>query len=77
MSTHVYAWDTVAHDKQIHQILLLNEQQASSFHWGIGTNHYLLPLLVACFPFLQRASSFPKDKHQSDGELGAGAKQVS
>lgn len=86
----MYAWDTVAHEKQIHQIPLLNEQQASSLvdlllfygieaskHWGIGANLYLLPLLVTCFPSLQQASSFPKDKPQSDEELGAGAKQAS
>lgn len=77
MSTPMYVWDTVAHDNQVCQILLLSSWQACTLHRSIGANLYLLPLLVACFPSFQGASSFLKDKQQSGGELGAGAKQAS
>lgn len=77
MSAPVYAWDTVAHDSQVHQIPSLSSQQARTLHRRIGANLYFLPLPVACFPSFQGASSFPKDKQQSGGELGAGAKQAS
>lgn len=77
MSAPMCAWDTVAHDNKVCQIPWLSSQQACTLHRSIGANLYLLSLLVACFPSFQGASSFPKDKQQSGGELGAGAKQAS